>query len=368
MITSVAVMQCVERGLVTLDQPLASILPEFKTPLIVTGLDEATGKPVVKSTTHAITLRQLLTHTSGMGYDFSSPLIEAWIKTQPLRLHKRDIRAEYVLPLSFVPRMSGKWQYSIGLDWAGQVVERLNGDVRLGEYMQENIFKPLGMRSSTFRPLQRKDIMERLVPCVKRAKDGSLSMHPGDVAIATVIDPVDDAGGSGLYSTAEDYHRLLESIVRDDGKVLKTAMIDELFRPQLQEHEELQKTLSECGIPRRTGSHVPGGPKEVKWNHALGGVVAVDGVSGVAAKGTMWWDGMANTLWMSIFRMSVEVLTVTKKSYFSSWIVRRTLVLFMAVRCCRLAMRRLECCSRSCRKICIALQLNETVTLNCVLE
>jgi methyl acetate hydrolase len=67
MITSVAEMQYVERGLVTLDQPLASILPEFKNPLIVTGLDEATGKPIVESTTHAITLRQLLTHTSGMG-------------------------------------------------------------------------------------------------------------------------------------------------------------------------------------------------------------------------------------------------------------------------------------------------------------
>jgi CubicO group peptidase (beta-lactamase class C family) len=83
MITSVAVMQCVERGLVALDQPLSSILPEFKNPLIVTGLDEATGKPIFGSTTHAITLRQLLTHTSGMGYGFCSPLIAAWIKTQP---------------------------------------------------------------------------------------------------------------------------------------------------------------------------------------------------------------------------------------------------------------------------------------------
>jgi CubicO group peptidase (beta-lactamase class C family) len=351
-----------------LDQPLASILPEFKTPLIVTGLDEATGKPIVESTMHAITLRQLLTHTSGMGYDFSSPLIEAWIQTQPPRPHKRDIRAEYVLPLTFVPGTPGKWQYSVGLDWAGKVVERVNGGVRLGEYMQENIFKPLGMTSSTFRPLLRKDIMERLVPCVKRAEDGSLSMHPGDVAISTVIEPVDDTGGGGLYSTAEDYYRLLESIVRDDGKVLKTATIDELFRPQLQEHEELQKTLSECGIPRRTGSHVPGGLKEVKWNHGLGGVVAVDSVPGMAAKGTMWWDGMANTIWVSVSHISFEILTVTKGSCFSSWIVRRTLVLFMAVRCCRLVMRQLECFSRSCRKSCIVLHLNEAVPLHYVLE
>jgi CubicO group peptidase (beta-lactamase class C family) len=353
---------------VTLDQPLARILPEFKTPLIVTGLDEATGKPIVESTMHAITLRQLLTHTSGMGYDFSSPLIEAWIQTQPPRPHKRDIRAEYVLPLTFVPGTPGKWQYSVGLDWAGQVVERVNGGVRLGEYMQENIFKPLGMTSSTFRPLLRKDIMERLVPCVKRAKDGSLSEHPGDVVIATVIEPVDDAGGSGLYSTAEDYYRLLESIVRDDGKVLKTATIDELFRPQLQEHEELQKTLSECGIPRRTGSHVPGGLKEVKWNHGLGGVVAVDSVPGMAAKGTVWWDGMANTIWVSVSHISFEILTVAKGSCLSSWIVRRTLVLFMAVRCCRLVMRQLECFSRSCRKSCIVLHLNEAVPLHYVLE
>jgi hypothetical protein len=153
-----------------------------------------------------------------------------------------------------------------------------------------------------------------------------------------------------------------------DGRVLKTATIDELFMPQLQEHEELQKTLSECGIPRRTGSHVSGGPKEVKWNHGLGGMVAVDDVPRVAAKRTMWWDGMANTIWVSVSHISFEILTVAKGSCFSLWIVRRAVVLFMAVRCCHLVMRQLECFSRNCRKSYIVLHLNKTVPIYYVLE
>ncbi|RDW85449.1 hypothetical protein BP5796_03774 [Coleophoma crateriformis] len=295
MIATVAILQCVERGLVTLDQPLSSILPEWENPEVFAGEDEVTGQPLVRPSTYDITLRQLLTHTSGMAYAFNSPLIEAWLKSRPSIPHTRDIRQEYIAPLLFAPGTIGKWQYGVGIDWVGQVVERVNGGIRLGEYMQENIFEPLGMTESTFRPLQQPELIARMVPRMKRAEDGSLSIDPMDEL--PHIEPVDDSAGGGLYSTAADYHRLMVSIMKDDGKVLKTASIDEMFRPQLQECEELQETLSKLGTPKRVASGVPGGSKEVKWNHGLAGVVAVDGVPGVAAKGTMWWSGLANTFW-----------------------------------------------------------------------
>jgi CubicO group peptidase (beta-lactamase class C family) len=60
------------------------------------------------------------------------------------------------MPLTFEPGAFGHWRYSLGLDWAGKLVDRLNGGVKLGEYMEEHIFRPLGMKDTTFRPLHRR--------------------------------------------------------------------------------------------------------------------------------------------------------------------------------------------------------------------
>lgn len=196
------------------------------------------------------------------------------------------------MPLTFEPSTEGKWQYSCGLDWVGLVVERLNGNMRLGEYMSNNIFEKLGMKDTTFRPLQRKDIMERMCPRVERQKDGRLEMDP--MAKYPHIEPHDDVGGGGLYTTATDYIRVLESLLRDDGRILSKGMVEELFRAQLPEREELQRTLCEAVIAGVMHGGEKGAPR---WNHGLAGIVAVDGVPGTAGKGTMWWDGLPSCFW-----------------------------------------------------------------------
>lgn len=76
--TTVAVMQCVEKGLLSLDVNVSDILPEWKSPDILSGFDPNTGEPQLKKATKKITLRHLLTHSSGMGYDFLSPLLKRW--------------------------------------------------------------------------------------------------------------------------------------------------------------------------------------------------------------------------------------------------------------------------------------------------
>lgn len=82
LLTTIAALQCVERGQLELDADISTILPEWTDPSILSGFDESTGAPRLSNATKKITLRHLLTHSSGMGYDFLSVLLKRWREFQ----------------------------------------------------------------------------------------------------------------------------------------------------------------------------------------------------------------------------------------------------------------------------------------------
>ena len=82
LMTTVAALQCVEKSLFTLDEDISRVLPEWESPDILTGFNEATAKPILRKATKSITLRQLLSHSCGMAYDSMSPLLAALRKIQ----------------------------------------------------------------------------------------------------------------------------------------------------------------------------------------------------------------------------------------------------------------------------------------------
>ncbi len=172
------------------------------------------------------------------------------------------------------------------------MVERLNGGMTLGVYMEAHIFEPLGIRDMTFRPLQRSDLLDRMCPRIERRADGSLAMDPMEAY--PIIEPVDDAGGGGLYGAAGEYVKILESLLRDDGKLLDSSRLQELFQSQLPDCEELQKRLNATGPGRVMNGY---GERQVRLNHGLGGLLAVDGVPGEVGKGMMCWDGLPSCFW-----------------------------------------------------------------------
>lgn len=313
LLTSIAAMQCVARGQLLLDVPVSQILPELAEPDILEGFDTTSQRPLLHRAAKPITLLQLLTHTSGLlGYPFSSPLLAQWRKLYPIADPKRDVVKEFLLPLTFVPGEPGHWQYSVGLDWVGKMIERVNGGMKLGEYMKKYIFDPLHMTDTTFRPLQRKDLMDRMCPRVARQEDGSLKMD--SMEQFPVIEPVDDAGGGGIYTTAADYVKVLESLLRNDGKILDPLSVDCLFQPELSIKEDLanqydsiaanqrlQKSLNQTGAGSVLNGWAWDGDvlkgQQVNLNHSLGGLVAVDGVPGTAGRGLLCWYGLPNCFW-----------------------------------------------------------------------
>ncbi len=305
LVCAISVLQLVERGLVTLDQPLSDILPEFKPPIPLATFNDA-KELVMSSTDKPLTLRTLLSHSSGLVYAYPHTEVYAWKQTlpessphHPSKVGARNITTDYLQPLVFEPGAPGRWQYGPGIDWVGKVVERVNPEgLRLGQYMAKYVFGPLGMADTTFRPLGDPKFKDRLFARSYRNEDGSLTIDPMETH--PHIEPVDDSGGGGLFSTASNYIKVLESLLLDDGKLLPSHKVEELFSPQLPESPMLQQKLAANNDAKMLSFETEvEGTDHVRWSFSLCGLSALNGVSGKSEEGLALWSGLANCFWVS---------------------------------------------------------------------
>ena len=227
LITTIAALQCIERGQIHLDDHVDVIHPELKQPLVIhSGCQD--GKDFsLKASTGKITLRHLLTHTSGIGYDAVHPLLRRWRETrdEEPQMMCGDVIKAYSTPLLFEPGQS--WAYGGGLDWAGILIGRLNKQV-LGSYMAENIFEPLGMTNTTFHPKDQPELMAKAMDTVVRTPEGTLVPIPPMYR----EDAETDAGGIGLFSSLIDFTKIIEDLLRDEPILLKPSTRDQMFVPQ----------------------------------------------------------------------------------------------------------------------------------------
>ena len=196
---------------------------------------------------------------------------------------------QYFTPLLYEP--GEQWAYSVAIDWAGKMVERVNGDVKLGEYMQKNIFEPLGMTSTGFRPEENENISENLCPLTKRTPEGEF--EPTEPY--AIQNPKDDLGGGGLYASAPDYVKVLISLLKNDGKLLKPDTVKSMFSPQLTD----PKHLVDIAASKLAGPMFRGGVYSAAWDFGLGGLLNMEDVEGVCKKGTLTWGGLPNLFWVS---------------------------------------------------------------------
>lgn len=288
LLSSVCALQCVEQGLITLDEPVSRVLPELTRPDIVTLDASAPDGFTLRPATNPVTLRLLLTHTSGVGYEWMSPPLAAWRKVQPPvpEDKKGQISTTYKFPLLFEPGEG--WVYGGGLDWAGEMVARLH-KTTLAAYMDEHIFTPFGMKSTTFHLDQRPDLKERLVLAGVRTPDGGLAPNKGMVFAETVVD---HSGGGGLWSTVPDYIKVLGDLVQDEPTLLKRETVENLLaKPQIVNDAALSVL-----VQARTIAGANAAPADAGMNYGLGGLVLTRD-SDILPKGTLSWGGLPNLKW-----------------------------------------------------------------------
>lgn len=202
-ITSVAAVQCVERGHLKLDEPAKNICPELANVGVLTGFD-ADGQPVTRPPKRDITLRHLLTHSAGFSYEIwntDMQKVQAALQIPSVTECKNKA---LTLPLLFDP--GERWEYGINIDWAGKMIEAVSGNT-LGQYLKANILDPLGMNSTAF--YINDDMRKRLATPHLRGADGKLSVFPFEIPQA----PEFEMGGGGLYGTAGDYLKFLRMVL-----------------------------------------------------------------------------------------------------------------------------------------------------------
>ena len=237
-----------------------------------------------------------MTHSSGLAYDRYEPKLVKWRASQQRGLNEgQTVQERYSFPLLYEPGTA--WSYSVGLDWAGLMVERVNGGVTLGDYMEANLWRPLGINDMTFHLEKREDLLSRFAGMHQR---DPLNINGKAMYTRTMsrIDPVEgDFDGMGAFSTAPEYMKILHSLLADDGKLLNSSSIKELFRPQLtdQSRKALNKVLEDPEANAKLGAL----PMGVATDHAIGGLLLMEDLPGWQKKGTMLWGGLPNLFWVS---------------------------------------------------------------------
>jgi CubicO group peptidase (beta-lactamase class C family) len=287
-ITSVALMQLWEQGRFQLNDPVEKVIPEWRDMKVyVSGEGEAM---VTRPAARPMTFAHLLSHRSGLSYGFTDhPVDRAYGGADVIRGRGETLRT-FVERLADLPLMydpGDRWMYSYSTDVCGYLVEAISGKP-FDQYLQEEIFAPLGMADTAFKVAPEK--AHRLAANYMRQPDKTMALIDAPATSTYLREPTFISGGGGLTSTTADYLRFAE-MLRRGGELDGERMIG-------------SRTLR-----MMTQNHLPGGASlaglaiglfsEAKYEgtgFGLGFAMTIDKVAaGLPCEGEFFWGGAAST-------------------------------------------------------------------------
>ena len=279
-VTSVALMQLIEQGRLTLDDPAEKYLPELAGLKVVENFDAATGGYQLRPPASKPTVRHFLTHTSGLAYPFTSAI---WRDFKP----RAGETYPFGGPLLFDP--GTRWHYSTSTDVVGKLVEAVSGQ-KLEDYFREHIFGPLKMNDTSYNVPESKG--PRMVAQQQRAgarMDGAVELQKPQPGL-TVAAPI---GGGGLASTADDYGRFVRMLLNggalDGARVLKAETVALMGQNHI---GAVSVPALKSALPRSADFTFIDDNKD-KWG--LGFLITTNQVAGKRSPGSLSWGGINNT-------------------------------------------------------------------------
>jgi CubicO group peptidase (beta-lactamase class C family) len=315
LITTIAVLQLVERGQLGLDEDITPHVPALARQPILSP-----SSPSKAATTtprkNPITLRHLLTQTSGISYPFLNPALgdfKAKETGSSDPIFGATVAERYGLPLLFEP--GTQWAYGASLDWAGSVLESVTG-VDLETWVQQHILSPLGIprESMTFFPHKIPGLVDSArfaKVSVRNESTKRVEFAPGESERYLISE--DAFGGEGLYGSLTAYAEVMHSLLLDDGRLLSPETTAKMFVPAIPTPEAKASLLRQLETPDWIVGVVPP-TGEYDWG--LGGLL-VDGDSHpYRRRGALFWSGMFNLIWVSIAILTPNHLLV---STFELW-------------------------------------------------
>ncbi|MBS7533331.1 beta-lactamase family protein [Ancylobacter sonchi] len=281
--TATACMQLVEQGRINLDDEASKYLPELAVPQVLEGY-AADGTPRLRPAKRAITVRHLLTHTSGFTYSIWSEALTRYQQVTGMPDIATCKNAAFTAPLEFDP--GERWEYGISLDWVGKLVEAVS-DQSLEVYFRENIFDPLGMKDSGF--LIGSAQKKRVATFHSRGTDGGLEPGPFEMPQR----PEFFMGGGGAFSTPRDYMAFLEALLNGGAvggvRILRPETVALMMLNQIGELNVHEMRSAQPGYSR-SFDQFPGQPH--KWGLSFD-INTEPGPNGRSA-GSVSWAGLLN--------------------------------------------------------------------------
>lgn len=279
-VTSVALMQLIEQGKLTLDDPAEKYLPELANQQVIENFDAKTGAYQLRPAASKPTVRNFLTHTSGLAYPFTSAI---WRDFKP----RAGESYPFGGPLLFDP--GTRWHYSTSVDVVGRLVEVVSGQ-KLEDYFREHIFVPLKMYDTSYNVPEAKG--PRMVAQQQRAgerMDGAIELQNPQPGL-TIAAPI---GGGGLASTADDYGRFVRMLLNggtlDGARVLKAETVALMGQNQI---GSVSVPALKSALPRSADFTFIDDNKD-KWG--LGFLITTNQVAGKRSPGSLSWGGINNT-------------------------------------------------------------------------
>tara|TARA_R110002073_G_scaffold14554_1_gene59249 strand:+ start:18013 stop:19122 length:1110 start_codon:yes stop_codon:yes gene_type:complete len=276
LVTSIAALQLVEKDSLGLDDDLSSLMPEM------TFIPILTDEKELKKGKNIITLRALLTHTSGFGYAFTDSLLQK---------HDRTDWKYEDFPRRF--ESGTQFLYGTSTDWVGKLVEKISG-LSLEEYFRKNISDPLGMDRTWFNVPD--SLKSEIVSFGRRGGDGTKKLTEIPNRVPKNITQ-HYSGGGGLFSSPEDYTKLLACLLNEgiypNGQILQKETLNQIFNEQL---EGISMNIEENYFQQGLCCNFTGLIKPTS-NWGLAGLIDTERTSYGRKEGTLLWGGIFNTYW-----------------------------------------------------------------------
>ena len=278
-VTTVATLQLVETGAIDLDEPINTYLPQLKELKVLEGFD-SNNKPRLITPNTIPTTRQLLTHTSGYVYEIWNADALRYVTSGHVGSLFAPQSDGLMAPLAFSP--GERWEYGIGIDWAGILIETISGK-ELDTYFAENIFDPLKMHDTFFS-----------VPENKVSRRSSMYSRSPEGLITVPHSPDGGSGGGGLNSTIGDYLSFLRMLLNDgtldNERILKPATVRSMFENHI---GELQVAAGKTQRPALSNDFDLTFNTPAKWG--LGFLLHEKQTPAGRAAGSASWAGLFNT-------------------------------------------------------------------------
>ncbi len=280
---STAAMILIDRGKLSPDTPVEEILPQFADIKVLDGFNGDT--PRLRAPKIKATVRHLATHTSGFAYEFWNSDIPKYMEATEHPSIISGLKASLNYPLVFEP--GERWDYGIGIDWLGQIVEAVDGR-RIDAFCREEIFDPLGMSDTNFEVTD--NMAKRLAVVQARGEDGQFA----DFELAPPSNPEFYGMGHALYSTAPDYMRFVRMFLNkgqlDGSRILSEAGVETMLANHIGDLRVGKLTTAAPPITA-DAEFFPGFEK----THSLGFMRMEEDVPEMRAAGSQGWAGVLNT-------------------------------------------------------------------------